>query len=367
MRLYKDELYKLLHKKFFIIGTILSMLILLLFFWFVEVGDERSTVDGKLYEGYDAVQQNRKITKEVEGVLTDEKVAYIVEKYGFPQVVEEDYYGFRDSNYLNYFVTQYLSNGYFRDWNDYRIATEAYPLAQTDIGKITEITGQEISFFNTKGWSVFFEVFEMGMVLGSILVILGISVVFSDESQTGMLRIIFTTEEGKRKDIRAKIFAAFTITIGIYAAIAAISLLLCGMVYGMDGSNIPIGLTEEMLYLNDTVSFISTIKYATFTIILAFVAILVLCAMTVCVSAHFGNSFHSVVISLICWGLPVLIRIFGGGFAYLFISGTPVFLIRTECVWDIRSIWFIPISFALMVFVVCVVRGYQAYSRFQVQ
>lgn len=367
MRLYKDELYKLVHKRFFMIGTIISMFILLIFFWFVEVGEERSTVDGKLYKGFEAVQQDRKITKEVQGVLTDEKIAYIVEKYGFPQVVEENYPGFRDSNYLNYFFMQYVSDGYLRDWSDFKTATKACPLAQTDIGKIKEITGQDASLFYTRGWSVFFEVLQMGMVLGSILVILAVSVVFSDESQTGMLQIIFTTEEGKRKDIRAKILASFTVTIAIYVAIVAITLLLCGMVYGMEGSNVPIGLTEGKMYLNNNVCLMPNIKFVIISIMLAFVALLVLCAITLWVSAHFRNSFHSVVMSLVCWGLPVFIRIFFGGLAYLFISGTPVFLIMNAIVWDISSIWFIPISFALVVFAVCVIMGYQTYKRLQVQ
>ena len=367
MRLYKDELYKLLHKRFFIIGTIISMFILILYFWFIQVGEERSTVDGKLCKGYEAVQQDRKITKEVEGILTDEKVAFIVEKYGFPQVVEENSSGFRDSNYLSDFVTRYLSDGYMRDWNDYKIATEVYPFAKSEIGKISEITGPNGLLFYTRGWSVFFEFLQMGMFLGSVLVILGVSVVFSDERQTGMLQIIFTTEEGKCKDIRAKILAVFTLTFGIYAVIIVTALSLCGTVYGIDGSHIPIGLIEGKPYLNNTVSLIPTIRFGGLVMILAFVALFALCAITLWVSALFGNSFHSVVISLMCWVLPVLIRIFFGGFAYLFVSGTPVFLIMTTVVWDIGSIWFIPVLFSLIVFAFCVVMGYQAYGRYQVQ
>lgn len=367
MRLYKDELYKLLHKRFFWVGAIISIVILVLFFWFVEVGEERSTVDGRLYKGYEAVQADRKITKEVEGLLTDEKAAFIVDRYGFPKVVEENYPGFRDSNYLNNFVTQYLSDGYMRDWDDYKVAREVYPIAQADIGKVSVITGQNELLFYTKGWSVFFEVLQMGMVLGSILVILGVSVVFSDESQTGMLQIIFTTEKGKCQDIQAKIVASFTLAIGVYTVFLGTTLLLCGLVYGMDGSNVPIGLTEGMLYLDRSVSFISTIKFAVFAMVLDFIALLVLCSITLWASAHFGNSFHSVVLSLVCWAMPVLIRIFFAEFAYLFLAGTPIFLIMTEVVWDISNIWFIPVSFSLSIFVFCVVSGYQRYRRFQVR
>lgn len=42
-------------------------------FWFAEVGDELAVIGEKSYSGYEAVQVNRKITKEFEGIITDEK------------------------------------------------------------------------------------------------------------------------------------------------------------------------------------------------------------------------------------------------------------------------------------------------------
>ena len=61
------------------------------------------------YEGYQAVQVNRQITEEFKGILTDEKAAQIIEKYGFPEKVEKGWYYFRDTNFLNNFVTTYLT------------------------------------------------------------------------------------------------------------------------------------------------------------------------------------------------------------------------------------------------------------------
>ena len=84
MRLYKTELFKLFYNKIFKIGMLATTGLLFLYFWFAEVGGEIATVDGKFYSGYEAVQINRKITKEFEGDLTDEKVNQIIEKYGLP-------------------------------------------------------------------------------------------------------------------------------------------------------------------------------------------------------------------------------------------------------------------------------------------
>ena len=85
--------------------------LLFLYFWFAEVGGEISTVDGKFYSGYEAVQMNRKIMEEFEGDLTDEKVNQIIEKYGLPAKLEENMPGWRDGNFLNDFVaTVYKGN-----------------------------------------------------------------------------------------------------------------------------------------------------------------------------------------------------------------------------------------------------------------
>ena len=79
MRLYKTELFKLFYNKIFKIGILVVTGLILLYFCFAEVGGEIATVDGKFYSGYEAVQINRKITKEFEGDLTDEKVNQYLE------------------------------------------------------------------------------------------------------------------------------------------------------------------------------------------------------------------------------------------------------------------------------------------------
>ena len=109
--------YKLIRRKFFLVSLAAGMALLFLYFWFVNVGEERSTVNGTLYTGYEAVRTDRRITEEFRGVFTDETAQQIIDRYGFPSQVEEYYGGFRDENYLNGFVTEYLGNGYFSSWS----------------------------------------------------------------------------------------------------------------------------------------------------------------------------------------------------------------------------------------------------------
>ena len=134
MRLYRMELYKLLYKKIFRFGLLAVLGILLAYFLLVSVGGERTTINGELYTGFAAVREDRRITERFRGVLTDEKARQIIEQYGFPSKVEENYGGFRDENYLNGFVTEQLGNGYYFSWDDYQISTALQPLAESGLG-----------------------------------------------------------------------------------------------------------------------------------------------------------------------------------------------------------------------------------------
>lgn len=366
MKLYKMELYKICHRKAFVIGSAAAVLILIFFFWGVEVGEEISTVDGRSYQGYAAVQKNREITREYEGILTDEKVEDIAAVFGFPQKVEENYGSFRDANYLNNFVLQYLSDGYFADWDNYKIASNTRPIAETELGALEEITGRPVELFYTTGWNAFLEFFQMGMVLGSILIIFGTAIVFSEEKQTKMLPLIFTTKEGREKDISAKIAASFTLTAMVYGGVAVMAFLMCSLVYGFDGAQCPVGLVRFNGSLNRSIAYMPVRRFTVIILLMSLLAVLTLCAVTLCISAHCGNSFHALAVSAVCWGAPVLLRIFFSGFPFLLVSGTPVFLILTDNFWDIYSIWFIPVAFAVILLAACGLNGYSAYKRTEV-
>lgn len=151
---------------------------------------------------------NKKITKEFEGELTDEKVHQIVEKYGLPAKLEENMPGWRDGNFLNDFVTRYFTNG---AWENDIVPTERYMLAETELGENCEKLGIAPYLTYTTGWKIFVEMLQFGLILGSILVICSVSTIFAEESQTKMLPLIFSTEEGRRKDVMAKIARCFDI------------------------------------------------------------------------------------------------------------------------------------------------------------
>ena len=350
MRLYRTEIYKLFHNKIFKIGMLAVMGLILLYFGLVEVGGEIATVDGKFYSGYEAVQVNRKIMEEFEGELTDKKVNQIVEKYGLPSKLEENMPGWRDGNFLNDFVTRYFTNG---SWESGELPTERYSLEKTELGETYNQIKKTPYLAYTTGWKVFVEMLQFGLILGSILIICVVSTIYAEESQTKMLPLIFSTKEGRRKDITAKIFASFTFTIFLFLWIIVVNLILCWTIYGLDGFN----NISAVVLSNCRMQPVLFWKYLTILVGLNFEAVLSLCAITLCVSAYQDSSFGAVIVSAVCWGLPVLIRMFFGGFLAVIVNSMPVFLIMTEMVNDIYHmralIWGINFCFAI----ICLFKG----------
>ncbi|MCM1086759.1 MAG: hypothetical protein NC419_01295 [Muribaculaceae bacterium] len=315
----------------------------------MNITGERARVDGVDYSGYQAIKINRQITEEFAGVLTDEKVDKIVEKYGFPQEVVAGYGYFRDGNFLNTFVSKYLSDGYFYHWDNYQIATHTYPIADTELGEVRKHTGKEIILEYSDGWAALLDMLGIGLICACIVVFICVSAVFSTEGQLKMLPLLFTTKEGKRKDIFAKMAAAFVVSIGILLGVVFFCFLTCAAVYGLDGADCFIGITKECQYITAvewSATTLSVKEFITIVLIRSLVGVLLLCATTVYLSARARSTFHAVISSAICFGAPILVWLMFSGIHSLFgwiiqwlIYATPLYLVMYNSLYDIFRSW----------------------------
>ncbi|RHO83739.1 ABC transporter permease [Ruminococcus sp. AF42-9BH] len=386
MQLYKMELYKIFHRKIFWIGILAILGLMFVYFWFAEVGDERCVIDGRSHSGYEAVQMNKKITEEYAGTVTDEKINQIVDKYGLPSELNENMPGWKDGNYLNDFVTRFFTNG---SWENGVKPTERYRLKDTDLWKVYKEYNENIDSKSEKndkkqmkteilsmwkfkptleyttGWKVFGELLQFGLILGSIMIICVISGIFAEESQTKMLPLIFTTVEGKRKDTSAKVLASFTITVLLYAGITGSAWGLCKIVYDLKGGYNLTGvvISGSMWKTVDKVPFFS---YLSVLLILGMLAFLSLNAITLCISAYQDSMFGAVVATAICWAIPLLVRIFFGGFVWILVDSMPMFLIMQVNLNDIYSIWHVIAVIAVGVLAVSLTKGILHYKVKQV-
>lgn len=386
MQLYKMELYKIFHRKIFWIGILAILGLMFVYFWFAEVGDERCVIDGRSYSGYEAVQMNKKITEEYAGTVTDEKINQIVDKYGLPSELNENMPGWKNGNYLNDFVTRFFTNG---SWENGVKPTERYRLKDTDLWKAYKEYNENIDSKSEKndkkqmkteilsmwkfkptleyttGWKVFGELLQFGLILGSIMIICVISGIFAEESQTKMLPLIFTTVEGKRKDTSAKVLASFTITVLLYAGITGSAWGLCKIVYDLKGGYNLTGvvISGSMWKTVDKVPFFS---YLSVLLIFGMLAFLSLNAITLCISAYQDSMFGAVVVTAICWAIPLLVRIFFGGFVLILVDSMPMFLIMQVNLNDIYSIWYVIAVIAVGVLAVSLTKGILHYKVKQV-
>lgn len=386
MQLYKMELYKIFHRKIFWIGILAILGLMFVYFWFAEVGDERCVIDGRSHSGYEAVQMNKKITEEYAGTVTDEKINQIVDKYGLPSELNESMPGWKDGNYLNDFVTRFFTNG---SWENGVKPTVRYRLKDTDLWKAYKEYNENIDSKSEKndkkqmkteilsmwkfkptleyttGWKVFGELLQFGLILGSIMIICVISGIFAEESQTKMLPLIFTTVEGKRKDTSAKVLASFTITVLLYAGITGSAWGLCKIVYDLKGGYNLTGvvISGSMWKTVDKVPFFS---YLSVLLIFGMLAFLSLNAITLCISAYQDSMFGAVVATAICWAIPLLVRIFFGGFVWILVDSMPMFLIMQVNLNDIYSIWHVIAVIAVGVLAVSLTKGILHYKVKQV-
>lgn len=305
------ELYKICSKKLFLFSAMASLAILLMFFWSNVTGAE-STINGVKYTGYQAIKMDREITEAFQGVLTDEKVAQIVDKYGFPSGVSENARVFLDKNYLNDFVMLGFSDGYFRDIGDYHVGTCVYPIAETELGKACAATGKPLLLEYSYGWKVFTDVLQTGCILGLALVLLALSPVFSEESAVNTRQILFTTKEGASKDVIAKIAAGMTITVGVYAVVVLLDLMLSWCVFGLDGLDCFYGQVMNENYIIDMYNYHnpstgSMRKFLFYFIFSSFLGIIETGAISLYFSARCKSSFQSMAAAAASMLIPLLL------------------------------------------------------------
>lgn len=201
------------------------------------------------------------------------------------------------------------------------------------------------------------------MILGSVLILIGVSPVFAEERQNKTAAIILTSAEGKEKGVRAKTAAAFTVSAMIYTGIVLYVFLGVRLVYGFSGGDCMLGLVKGYhLNAENAVTMTAVGRFAGVELILDFLALNSLCALTVCVSAYFETTFHTVVISCTGWIAPLLFRIMFRGGGYLIIAGTPLFLVMPGVLIDVYRMLFIPVGVAAGMLVFCTGHGMRKYA-----
>ncbi|MDO4273606.1 MAG: hypothetical protein Q4D16_08050 [Eubacteriales bacterium] len=319
MTLYRMELYRILHRKLFWVMGVVILGWLAVYFCLESVGAEITKVNGTVYEGYAAIRMDRKITEDFKGKLTDADVQRIIEKYGYPGEVREEYGHWMDENYLNGFVADNLTDGYFRSWDDYKVPQNTIPINESGLRVYSATPQGELNFAYARGWEKFLDIFQMSNWLLSLIVMICTAPLFCEERQSGMRQIMFTAEKGIGTDTRARIAAAFTVTVCGYIFLLLLLFGLCAAVFGFDGSEMSMGM--GMILGTNSAHAVSQLEIGDFTlgyIVTALGGILMLTGMVVWISAKADTVAHSLLAAIFSWAAPVILYMtFQSRFLYL--------------------------------------------------
>lgn len=337
MVLFKMELYKVLRRPIVLVSGMI-MAVLLGVYYISLIQEERSTIGtaDPLFH-MEAIRQDREIAEEFQGVLTNEKLQQIVDKYGFPSKTLRGFSGWWDKNFLTEFVTEYFSDGYYGSWDNYKIAENIIFIENTNF--YPNIQEKELYFGYNKGWTKFIEFMQFAGYVLMVWLVVVLSPLFTQEHDTNMYPLIFTTENGYKKDINSKILAAFTVTLVSFLVIAGSAFVVGGAIYGLDG--------EQMMWGFETHNWLSTLSKLTmaqFTVaylLLYELALFMTCGFCVLASAISKNNFTSLLIVSGILIVPLLYRLFGGSF-FLCVS-QPMMMILADILVEAMigmSYWF---------------------------
>lgn len=351
MNLYRAELYKIWSRKATIISAVIIFVFLVLYF-ILLVNEEVTTIDGISYTGFEAVRKDRNITKEYQGTVTNQKIEEIVKRYGLPQVVEEEYGYFRDANYLNGYVTHWFSDGYLRDWDDYKLPEVISPIETSDLGLYLQELEKENLLFYTNGWSTLLEYCQMGFILLGVFMMLSISPIFAEEHQEKTVDIIFTTKYGKTRDIAAKVAASFSTAVGSFLFILILGIVLSKIVYGLEGSQVLAVEALHKLYHYANWFGMKSIEIGTFFLLYVVISLGAGCMLTAIILWISAKSkvpyFAVITIAVICL-LPILFMFLGGSFFYFVSLTQPVFLVMYDLLFETAMIRNIQVAVIIIV------------------
>ncbi len=228
--IWKEELYKIASRKLVWLGVSL-LLAFVTFRLYSEQNTYSSTIDGKTYRGAEAIKKDQELTRLYAGTLTLDKVKQIYEEYGFFFYDKDD--KTRLGNYCNWFISKEFTNF---------MQTDGY-----DPGQVHFYTGQDwefnaepllhggIRFDYIYGWSDLAEIYLMTIIVLFILLIIGLTPLFSEEYQLKTADILRTTRRGRQSGIWMKILAALFFSVVLVLAVTAYLWGIYLDVYGTQG------------------------------------------------------------------------------------------------------------------------------------
>lgn len=298
-KIWKEEIYKIASRKIIWCGILLLMAFLAFRLYMAVQNDYSVTIDGQTYYGKEAIRKDQELAEKYAGPLTAEKVQEIYDEYGFFSRDQETW----DSkgNFCNQFITEKMTN-YNMIGGENPEEIQFFEGEEWENNAAPLLKG-DLQFDYVYGWDDFRETYGITVILMlSVILIIGLSPVFSEEYSLRTADILLTTRRGKKGGIWMKILAAESFSLAAYVFMSAYMWLLYYSVFGtqgLDASPVMIGIANYG-FCPDEIG-----EFFLFLFGLGMAGILLLSALVLAVSAICKSSFMTVVISLVIFAIPV--------------------------------------------------------------
>lgn len=309
MRLLNMEMKKMMGRPVLNV-TFLAVLGFMMFSILQNAMYERTEIDGKVYHGLEAIQEDQELAGKYEGTMTMEKAEEIIGAYGFSGYNEEETY--REGNYCSQFVTDRMTD--FQQTG--KIPTDFYQ-GQDYENNVSWLVDGTVEFGYVGSWKLFKNYLGSLSRLMCLYMILLTASVFSEEYSLKTVNVLLTTEHGKKKGILVKIGASLLWGAIIYTgALLALLLTFLGC-YGTAG----LGAGAELLGIPEAGQ--SVFWFLTESVWMGLAGNLLNVCITLFISARCNQSVKAVITGLAVYFMPYIIwSVLINGATMDFISNT---------------------------------------------
>ena len=249
--MFGKEIYRILSHKI----TLLAMFVaaaITLFFTYEAFMNEYVMHDGTEYHHEQAIAVDKVITEEFAGPLTEETVRAIWEKYGMSAVSTFRYFSEEE---LLFLAERGDSHNFC---NDFVTSTFAQVVEKED-GKTTFTLPEDLSEepfldgsytfgYTGRGWQQYWEQFLIIIIMASIVSIIALCSIFSEDYAFRTADIILPTVKGRFNLWLQRTGVCFFFASAYYWFLSGMSFLQTCRFYGTEGLSVSCGLTYVPYY-----------------------------------------------------------------------------------------------------------------------
>ena len=251
----RKEIYRILSRKIILLAMVVAIAFSVYYGYF-SIWDEAVIDHTQIYRHGRAVAYDRQISEEFAGILTEETVRAIWERYGAPVnyfersnraevMLERTQKGGCD-NFLNYFVARkFAMEEELEDGTAILVLPE-----DLSTGK-RYLDGNYVFGYVGQGWNWYWDRFLIILLLVSLVVIIGFSPVFSEDYAFRTADIILPTVKGRFRIWCVRTGSGFLFASVCYWIMCGIAFLQNSLIYGLNGLSVSCGFTDVPYFLQE--------------------------------------------------------------------------------------------------------------------